>query len=62
MKPSQWFVGVDWASQAHQVCVLDEGGLSGTAQLPAQRFGPGPDGRLDPAADGDESGGRLGGD
>ena len=26
MKPSQWFVGVDWASQAHQVCVLDERG------------------------------------
>ena len=26
MKPSQWFVGVDWASQAHQVCVLDKGG------------------------------------
>ena len=23
MKPNQWFVGVDWASQAHQVCVLE---------------------------------------
>ncbi len=26
MKQSQWFVGVDWASQAHQVCVLDAQG------------------------------------
>ena len=26
MKQSQWFVGVDWASRAHQVCVLDERG------------------------------------
>ena len=27
MKPSQWFVGVDWASQFHQVCVLDARGV-----------------------------------
>ena len=26
MKQSQWFVGVDWASRAHQVCVLDARG------------------------------------
>ena len=26
MKQSQWFAGVDWASRAHQVCVLDERG------------------------------------
>lgn len=26
MKQSQWFVGIDWASQAHQVCVVDERG------------------------------------
>ena len=24
MKPSQWFVGVDWTSQAPQVCVLSQ--------------------------------------
>ena len=26
MKQNQWFVGVDWASQSHQVCVLDAQG------------------------------------
>jgi transposase len=24
--PAQWFVGIDWASEAHEVCVLDRAG------------------------------------
>ena len=28
--PGRWFVGVDWATEAHQVCVLDaQGGVVG---------------------------------
>lgn len=26
MLPAQWFVGIDWASEAHEVCVLDRAG------------------------------------
>ena len=29
MKQNQWYVGVDWASQSHQVCVLDARGACG---------------------------------
>ena len=35
MKQSQWFVGVDWATQSHQVCVLDaQGTCQGQRSFP----------------------------
>jgi hypothetical protein len=32
---SIWFVGVDWGSEQHQVCVLDQGGdVAGERRFP----------------------------
>jgi hypothetical protein len=30
---ARWFVGVDWASQAHQACLIDAGGCQAVNSL-----------------------------
>jgi hypothetical protein len=36
--PSEWFVGIDWGSQPHQVCVLDRDRHLGGARLSHKNF------------------------